>query len=192
MTPYLKKLERDILKNLEKMRNPKQQKTVKKVATKKTKPSSILDEIIALDNLIQESCQYSKERSDKFGEVFTPPELIEEMLDKFPQEIWTDKTKTIFDPCAGKGNFHIKALRRLFESLKKQIPDEELRLKNIIENQLLFGELQKNSAQFIAKHFSFGRNLEVNLYFGNVLEMPGNYFDYPYAVRKKKFPKNTL
>jgi len=36
----------------------------------------------------------------KFGEVFTPPALVKEMLDTLPDEVF-DGTKTVLDPCAG-------------------------------------------------------------------------------------------
>ena len=45
------------------------------------------------DRILEES-KYSKDRSDKYGEVFTPPGLIKEMLDKIPPEMWLNKNKT--------------------------------------------------------------------------------------------------
>ncbi len=127
------------------------------------------------DRILQES-GYSKDKSDNFGEVFTPPELINEMLDKLPEDVWRDKTKTFFDPCAGKGNFPIQIIKRLFKGLEDQIINEEERIKNIVENQIFMAELQDNSAEFIREHFQFGMGLKVNLYHGNSLNMPEDYF----------------
>jgi type I restriction-modification system DNA methylase subunit len=47
------------------------------------------------------------------GEVFTPEELVREMLDKIPTSIWENPKSTFLDPCMGKGTFLIDILRRL-------------------------------------------------------------------------------
>jgi len=44
---------------------------------------------------------YEKRKDN--DEVFTPPFLIDEMLDKLPKKVWSDPTKTWLDPCAGLG-----------------------------------------------------------------------------------------
>ena len=53
----------------------------------------------------------SVERKKNFGEVFTPAPLVEEMLDKLPEEAWEDG-KTFCDPAAGNGNFLVAVLQR--------------------------------------------------------------------------------
>ena len=47
------------------------------------------------------------------GEVFTPEELVKEMMDKIPTSVWENPTSTFLDPCMGKGTFLIDILRRL-------------------------------------------------------------------------------
>ena len=126
---------------------------------------------------IQNLSTYSKEKSNNHGEVFTPPELINEMLDQLPTELWSDKTKTWFDPTSGNGNFHIIVLKRLFDGLASQISDSRERVKHIVEKQLYFAEYQQVSAQNTAELFSFGGLCEVNIYCGNTLDMPDNYFN---------------
>ena len=150
---------------------------------------SVLDKI---QNKITEVSTYSKDKSDKHGEVFTPPALINEMLDQLPKDVWSDKNKTWFDPAAGNGNFHIQVLKRLFVGLEDEFPNEEERLRHIIENQLYFAEYQKPSAEFTDLVFSFGGRYNVNLYVGNTLEMPKNYFDLDWEERREKYPENTL
>jgi len=44
------------------------------------------------------------ERQDR-GEVITPESLVEEMLDKLPQEVFKSETTTFLDPCFGTGSF---------------------------------------------------------------------------------------
>lgn len=58
--------------------------------------------------IITESKQYtlyrSKERSDAHGEVFTPSELVIEMLEQLPDETWQEG-KTFLDQTCGNGQF---------------------------------------------------------------------------------------
>lgn len=139
---------------------------------------------------IRAASSYSKDKSDKFGEVFTPFELIDEMLDRLPAEIWSDKTKTFFDPCAGKGNFPIKVVERLFKGLAEEIPVERERLKHIVENQIFMGEFQAVSVSFIKELFQFNDKFRVNIYHGDALVMPENYFDMSWAKREKILKDN--
>jgi hypothetical protein len=53
-----------------------------------------------------------KLRRKETAEDFTPPELVSEMLDRLPEEVWYDPTKTFCDPAAGNGNFLVEVLRR--------------------------------------------------------------------------------
>lgn len=53
----------------------------------------------------------TKERIKQTGEVFTPPELINEMLDQLPPEMW-EPDKTFLEPAAGDGNMLIEILKR--------------------------------------------------------------------------------
>ena len=135
---------------------------------------------------------YSRERSDTLGEVFTPNELIYEMVCSIPESVWEDKTKTFFDPCAGKGNFPIYIVKKLFIHLQEYIIDEEERLKHIVENQLYMAEYQRESAEFIATAFTFGKDFKVNLYVGNTLEMPEDFFDLSWEERREKYPENCI
>jgi type I restriction-modification system DNA methylase subunit len=80
----------------------------------------------------------SADRIKETGEVFTPPELVNEMLDRLPKEVWSDPTKTWLEPACGDGNFLVVILERLQESLKDWQPDATLRHQHIIEN-MLFG-----------------------------------------------------
>ena len=46
-----------------------------------------------------------KLRVKETAEVFTPTSLVQEMLDKLPQEVFTDPTKTFLDNSCGDGQF---------------------------------------------------------------------------------------
>lgn len=50
------------------------------------------------------------------GEVFTPTALVQEVLDKLPQELFSDPTKTFIDPSCGDGQFLSEVLIRKLEN----------------------------------------------------------------------------
>lgn len=58
----------------------------------------------------------TEERKKILGEVFTPPELVKEMLDQLPIVVWTDHTKTFLDNSCGNGNFLVQVLERLLKT----------------------------------------------------------------------------
>lgn len=58
----------------------------------------------------------SKKRVKELGEVFTPPELVNEMLDKLPKDQFTDPSKTFIDPACGNGNFLVEVLKRKLQN----------------------------------------------------------------------------
>ena len=47
------------------------------------------------------------------GEVFTPVDLVREMLDTVPEAVWRDGSLRWLDPCAGHGVFAFEIFRRL-------------------------------------------------------------------------------
>ena len=58
----------------------------------------------------------SKERIKKYGEVFTPPELVGEILDKLPEDTILDPKKTVLDPSCGNGNFLVEVMKMRLEA----------------------------------------------------------------------------
>lgn len=50
------------------------------------------------------------------GEVFTPTELVNEILNKHPKDLFTDFRKTVIDPSCGDGQFLGEVLIRKFEN----------------------------------------------------------------------------
>jgi type I restriction-modification system DNA methylase subunit len=148
--------------------------------------------ISKVSKLITDKSPYSKDKSDKHGEVFTPNELIYEMISKLPRDIWEDPSKTFLDPCSGKGNFPIYIVKKLFVHLQEHIVDEEERLKHIVEKQLFMAEFQRESAEFIATAFTFGKGYKVNLYVGDTLQMPEDFFDLSWEERREKYPDKVV
>ena len=54
----------------------------------------------------------TKKRVKEQGEVFTPRQLVNEMLDTLPKDLAKDKTKTYLDPACGSGNILVEVLDR--------------------------------------------------------------------------------
>ena len=55
-------------------------------------------------------------RVKETAEVFTPTPLVEEILDKLPQEQFVDPNKTFLDPSCGDGQFLASVLYRKMEN----------------------------------------------------------------------------
>ncbi|MBN2136316.1 MAG: Eco57I restriction-modification methylase domain-containing protein [Sedimentisphaerales bacterium] len=69
-------------------------------------------------------------------EVFTPPQLVNQMLDLLPVTIWSDRNATFLDPVCKTGVFLREIAKRLDTGLKKKIPDKQARLNHIFAKQL--------------------------------------------------------
>ena len=69
-------------------------------------------------------------------EVFTPPNLVNEILDLLPKEIWLNKDSKFLDPVSKSGVFLREIAKRLMAGLEKQIPDKQERINHIFQNQL--------------------------------------------------------
>ena len=69
-------------------------------------------------------------------EVFTPPKLVNEILDMLPQELFKSKETTFLDPVTKSGVFLREISKRLNDGLKDQIPDQQARVNHIFTKQL--------------------------------------------------------
>ena len=69
-------------------------------------------------------------------EVFTPPELVNDILDLLPQELFESKEITFLDPVCKSGVFLREIAKRLMKGLEKEFPDKQKRIKHIFTKQL--------------------------------------------------------
>lgn len=69
-------------------------------------------------------------------EVFTPPNLVNDILDMLPQELFSNSSTTFLDPVTKSGVFLREIAVRLMEGLKDEIPDKQERINHIFKNQL--------------------------------------------------------
>ena len=104
-------------------------------------------------NIIRERLTVRTTEKEQHGEVFTPPELICEMLDTLPASVWGNKDLKWLDPANGIGNFPVIVYYKLMDGLKKTIPDDKERSKHIIEKMLFMVELNPVNVKVSRKIF---------------------------------------
>lgn len=69
-------------------------------------------------------------------EVFTPPQLANQMLDMLPQELFQNPDTRFLDPCTKSGVFLREIAKRLIVGLADKIPDQQERIDHIMHHQL--------------------------------------------------------
>ena len=69
-------------------------------------------------------------------EVFTPPQVVNRMLDMLPAELFRSKETRFLDPVSKSGVFLREIAKRLMIGLESQIPDIHERADHIFTQQL--------------------------------------------------------
>lgn len=69
-------------------------------------------------------------------EVFTPPEVVNAMLDMLPQELFQNPDTKFLDPATKTGVFLREIAKRLIKGLESQFPDLQERIDHIFHEQL--------------------------------------------------------
>jgi adenine-specific DNA-methyltransferase len=124
----------------------------------------------SISEFIQQYEKVSKLESKLFAEVFTPRQLIEEMLDTLPKEVWKNKDLKWLDPAVGIGNFPSVILDRLMTGLVDVIPNEEERRKHILEEMLYMIDISTKNLFLLYMLFDKNREYKLNVYRGSFLE----------------------
>jgi hypothetical protein len=99
------------------------------------------------DRTYMSGVEREKTRVKATGEVFTPTPLVEEILDKMDQSLFSDPEKTFLDPSCGDGQFLASVLYRKlqngtdFETALRTIYGVDLMSDNILlcQERLLCG-----------------------------------------------------
>ena len=71
-------------------------------------------------------------------EVFTPPQLVNQILDLLPVELWGDKKATFLDPGCKSRVFLREIAKRLDKGLEAQLPDRQKRMNHIFKQKSKF------------------------------------------------------
>jgi hypothetical protein len=140
--------------------------------------NSLINEPNELLDYLKKSLRPKELEKKKFGEVFTPMELIDEMMDKLDIHYKKEHKKSIFsessfkwyDPSAGMGSFPVNVYYRLLNGLKKEFPDENKRKKHILEKMLYMSEINKKNCYVLEKLFN-KKKFNLNIYCGDSLKI---------------------
>ena len=100
---------------------------------------------------IEQNLKPKREQVASRGEVFTPPNLVGDMVSHLPQDVWSNPNLTWLDPANGIGNFPVTVFAKLDEGLKGVIPDVAARRKHIVENMLYMVELDDTNIMLSKK-----------------------------------------
>lgn len=66
-------------------------------------------------------------------EVFTPPEIVNKMLDMLPQELFSSPDTKFLDPAVKTGVYLREIAKRLIKGLETVIPDRQQRIDHIFK-----------------------------------------------------------
>lgn len=69
-------------------------------------------------------------------EVFTPPEIANQLLDQLPESLWSEPNAKFLDPACKSGVFLREIAKRLISGLEDEFPVLEERLEHIFKEQL--------------------------------------------------------
>ena len=113
---------------------------------------------INLENYKQ-NFDVSLENKSEFGEINTPFNLINKILDLLPSHLFEDLTLRWLDPGTGHGYFSMVLFHRLFKSLSGQIPNPDHRAKHIIRHMLYMVEVNKAHIPHLREIFGHTANI---------------------------------
>jgi hypothetical protein len=112
-----------------------------------------------IEEKIEQYLSVREEEKNKNGEVFTPTDLINEMLDPLPVSVWNNPDLKWLDPANGIGNFPMVVYQKLMNGLKKWEPSDAKRSKHIIENMLYMVEINPKNVKISKKIFGSNANI---------------------------------
>jgi hypothetical protein len=98
---------------------------------------------------------------DEYGEVMTPPKLIEEVLEHLPIHVWRNPNLRWLDPASGIGNFFALVFYRLMRGLARAIPNTEKRASHIVSNMLFMYEINMENVAKSRDLFGSSANIVV-------------------------------
>ena len=83
-------------------------------------------------------------------EVFTPPAVVNQMLDLLPQELFASPKTKFLDPATKSGVFLREITKRLIKGLENEIPDLHERVDHILQTQV-FGIATTELTSLVAR-----------------------------------------
>jgi hypothetical protein len=112
-----------------------------------------------IEEKIEQYLSVREDEKNKHGEVFTPTQLIDEILNKLPPSVWSNPNLKWLDPANGIGNFPMVAYQKLLKGLEQWEPNKNKRSKHIIENMLFMVEINPKNIKISKKIFGSNSNI---------------------------------
>ena len=156
------------------------------------------DKKTLIDEITKLLIPKAKETRDN-GEVFTPMNIVDQMLDILDEEyknekIFENSELTWFDPSNGMGNFLVGIYYRLLVGLKDKIPDIEERKKHIVEKMLFGCEINEYNIEISNRIFD-SKKYKVNFkcldFFKLKPKKEWNKKSFSFIIGNPPFQKNA-
>jgi len=141
----------------------------------------------------EQTFNVSKEDKLKYGEIYSPFSLIEEMFDLFDLTVFKEKDKKWLDAGAGLGYFSIVLFDKLNKGLKEVMINDEERKEHIIKNMIYLVEIKKENINYLKK--CFGET--ANIYSGDFLSSSSSFtfnfdYDFDYVIGNPPYNINGI
>lgn len=121
---------------------------------------------------IQDNTHSDEEKTNKYGEVYTPIQLACEMLHKIPLSKWRNPDLKWLDPACGTGIFMQVAYYKLMVTLTDSIPNKKKRSHHIITNMLTMCDIQEDNTESCRKIFKkIDESAKLNILTADFLEL---------------------
>ena len=115
---------------------------------------------------------------NKYGIVYTPNNLVKQMLNIIPKNLLQNQSLKWLDVGAGTGNFSQELFDLLNENLKQLIPDNDKRYNHILNNMLFMIEIYGPHIEILREKFKNNKNNK-NIIFQDFLSFnPDFQFDF--------------
>ena len=108
-----------------------------------------------------------EDKKNKNGEVFTPVDLIRDMVENLPPSVWTNPSLKWLDPANGIGNFPMIVYNKLYERLPNsykgengEYSTEKGKKEHILKNMLYMIELDSTNVKISRR--IFGKNANIS------------------------------
>ncbi len=112
-----------------------------------------------IHNFITNKLTINLDNKNTRGEVFTPDNLILEILNKFPTSVWSNPKLTWLDPACGMGFFPAMIFLKLDIGLAKWQPNKKRRHHHILSKMLFMVELDNTNVSVCRKLFGNKANI---------------------------------
>jgi hypothetical protein len=130
--------------------------------------------------------QRRDKRRKKTAEVFTPPFLVNEILDEFSPKMW-EEGRTFIDPACGNGNFLVEVLQRKLKlghnplEALKTIYGVDIMRDNIRECRLRLLKVVSLFTPITLEHIAVAFQ---NIVFLNKVKYPTGSLEYDFSFSK--------